>query len=803
MLWQKTRTDFWRYRSRFLLAMLSVMVGIFCVGSLFGMVDLLLSQMDAAHKHSRPSHINLMLRHDADLALLPELAKQFAPTRLDTLTTISIRYKLKAEDPEWLSALLVFRPPTALQQLDISTLSAGVWPHDDMLAIEQLSATASQLSLGDHVIVQTATATLNLPINGLIRQPFVKPPNLGGPIQFFAAPEFARHFAVPAHSFRQLLLQLPEPYNAEITRQQASHLRQFFADHQLPVNATILQDPEHHWGRPLLAGINGVLEIMALAALGLASVQILITLSAHITQQSSQIGVMKALGASGFILLKSYLLEALLLGVTALIFALPLAVMAAYLSSCKLLGLFNIACLDFVFSPRALLLMVLGGLGMTLLGALQPIIAGASLSPRLAMTGYGVYSDFGRSCVDRYLERAAAYCLSTLNAAALGNLFRRKGQLLFTQSMLIIAGIVFMVLMSLIASLQLTLDKESARNHFTVRLGLSQDSADADVMRAALSLPNSMLIELWQRFPGELSHNTQAIKQHGSLGIQLYGIPEDNALYQPQLNAGRWLIPSDHDKKVVVISAATAKLNGLSIGESLTIQSGKNSQDFEIIGIYRWITSSQFTIEPVYVPLATARDLTHSKALTSVALLGALVSTPEQELTYLNALKQRITAAHIAVDNFSTTSKLAERKYAQQQFKPVLSTLLGLAVMICVVSGIGLSGTLSINVLQRTKEIGILSALGASEHTIFRLFLMEGCWHGFIAWMLSVPLAYGIAKPIAVQLGETMLGMQLDFSFDSYAVVYWLGLVSIITLTASYFPARKATQCTVQDCLIN
>jgi putative ABC transport system permease protein len=93
--------------------------------------------------------------------------------------------------------------------------------------------------------------------------------------------------------------------------------------------------------------------------------------------------------------------------------------------------------------------------------------------------------------------------------------------------------------------------------------------------------------------------------------------------------------------------------------------------------------------------------------------------------------------------------------------------------------------------------------LRASEHTIFHLFLMEGCWHGFIAWMLSVPLAYGIAKPIAVQLGETMLGIQLDFSFDSYAVVYWLGLVSIITLTASYFPARKATQCTVQDCLIN
>ena len=131
----------------------------------------------------------------------------------------------------------------------------------------------------------------------------------------------------------------------------------------------------------------------------------------------------------------------------------------------------------------------------------------------------------------------------------------------------------------------------------------------------------------------------------------------------------------------------------------------------------------------------------------------------------------------------------------------MIETLLGLASMIASVGGIGLSGALAIGVLQRTREIGVLRAIGAPSNAIFRLFLLEGLLHGLVAWSLSVPLAYLIAEPIARELGKTMLGIQLDYRFDVLAIPYWLVIVIVLAWTASYWPARKATRLTVRESL--
>jgi putative ABC transport system permease protein len=120
--------------------------------------------------------------------------------------------------------------------------------------------------------------------------------------------------------------------------------------------------------------------------------------------------------------------------------------------------------------------------------------------------------------------------------------------------------------------------------------------------------------------------------------------------------------------------------------------------------------------------------------------------------------------------------------------------------MIAVVGGIGLSGTLAISVLQRTREIGVLRAIGAPGRAIFRLFLMEGVLHGIAAWLLSVPLAYLAAQPVADQLGQTMLGLKLDFSFDARAIGYWLVIVLLLACFAAYWPARRAASMTIKAC---
>jgi putative ABC transport system permease protein len=800
-LWNKIWADLWQAKGRSLLAILSITIGVFCVGTLFGMIDLQLSKMDAAHRESKPSHINLILRSDADLTLLPAIKSIPGVSGIDRLTPLTVRYKLR-DNPEWQMGTLIIRPETSTQHYDITTLSSGNWPTNDHIAVEHLSAKYSGLQAGDSVQFEVLGSIKAVPISGVVRHPFVKPPSFGGQVNFFGSKELASQFGIKRNTFRQILVQITSPYSTDKAREVAKLIRTLLNEHHIDVNVTLLQDPKKHWGRPFFAGINNILQLMALASLALASVLIFNTVSAHITQQTSQIGIMKSLGAGIGTVAKVYLIETLFVAVFAVVCAIPLSLATAHLSSCKLLALFNIECNHFSYSPRAIYFMILGGLFAPLLAALIPILRGATMNVREAIASYGLAGDFGRNRFDCWVERFGARFLSTLYASALGNLFRRKGRLLLTQNVLIIAGVMFLVLMSLIASVNLTLDNEMARSRYSVRLGFSQDQPLQKIVELAKSSTKTQQVELWQRHPIEITRNGTVLHPKGSLGIQMLAVPAINSFYQPLIETGRWLQATDARQRVIVLNAETAKLNGINVGDNVEIQLGSTNQTWQVIGLYRWLVGNNYAVEPLYAPFETVEPISHGKSFASFALLNAPeVTTLIEEADYLHQLKQIFQDNNIQLDVYTTIAKLEQRQFARNQFKPVVGTLSGLAALIAVVGSIGLSGTIAIGILQRTREIGVLRAIGAPSKAIFWLFLLEGILHGITAWLVSAPIAYLVARPIAQQLGKTMFGIQLDFAFNVMALGYWLGAVILLAWAASVLPARNATKLTVRECL--
>ncbi|MGR9088919.1 MAG: FtsX-like permease family protein, partial [Gammaproteobacteria bacterium] len=749
---------------------------------------------------SQPSHINLILRNVADRAVLQRVQALDGVGGLDTMTPLTERFKLPNES-EWRMGTLILRAAPPAQSFDITRLQSGRWPKAGEIALENLSAEWTGLKAGDRIEFETSQGIKSLPVSGIVRHAFVKPPNFGGQLHFFADPASAPLFGIADDTFRQLLVQIAPPYSFDKTRAIASKIRTELNNGEIGVNATLLQNPEKHWGRPFFAGVNGVLKIMALASLILASVLIMNTMSAHIQQQTDQIGVMKALGARRLTIFKVYLAEVVLMALAAIMLAAPLSLASAYLGSCKILALFNIDCGTFDYSPRAVEIMLLGGILAPLAAASRPILHGASMTVRIAIASYGLGVDFGYSRFDRWLERIGARLLSTLDAAALGNMFRRKGRLLLTQSVLICAGTMFLVLMSLIASVNLTLDNEMARSRFDVRLGFSADQSERRVRDLAASEAKTRQAEVWQRLPMDMSRNGEALRQKGSLGAQLLAVPAATSMYRPLIEHGRWLQAADAGQRVLVLSAETAALNGIEVGDVLQVRLGSVRLDWQVVGLYRWLAGSNYAVEPVYAPQETVRDITRNADTASFLVLDAAIANADEEAAYVRAIKRIFGDGGIRLDVYNTVAKLEQRRYARNQFNPVIATLLGLAAMIAAVGGVGLSGALAIGVLQRTREIGVLRAIGARSQAIFRLFLLEGFLHGIVAWAFSVPLAYAAAKPISRELGQTMLGIQLDFAFDFWAVGYWLGLVLALAAAASFWPARKAARLTVRESL--
>lgn len=797
-LWHKVIADLWLSRSRSLLAVSSMAAGVFCVGALFGMIDLQLNQMDAAHRLSQPSHINLMLRGDADAALLARVKALPDVAAVDAQTPVTVRFR-RPDAAAWELATLVIRADYVAQHFDKIGLDAGHWPAPGRIAVENLSSQYAGLRIGDNLEFETKDGIRRLAIGGVVRHPFVKPPKFGGQLHFFADAAGAARFGVSEHGFRQLLLQVTAPYSEDKARAVAGAVRGLLSRHGIAVNATLLQDPEKHWGRPFMAGINSVLQIMALAALALASVLILNTVSAHITQQTDQIGVMKSLGGGSLTVAAVYLAEILILALLAIAIATPVGLLTAYLAACQLLGIFNIDCGGFKYSVRAIQLMVSGGILLPLLAALGPVWRGAGLNARLAMASYGLGADFGGNRFDRWVERLGARWLSTLPAAALGNLFRQKGRFVLTQSVLIIAGVMFLVLMSLTASLNLTLDNEMARSRYAVRLGFAADQPAAKIGEVARLLPATGRIELWRRLPLELFKDGQTVRQKGSLGMQMLALPAAGEMYRPLIESGRWFLAEDAAQPVLALSADTAALNGIQAGDWLDAAVGPKRQRWRVIATYRWLAGGGYSVEPVYAPWESVQQAGQPREFASLALMQAPIASRAEEAVYLEALKSRFQAAGMVLDAYNSQSRLEQRQIARNQFKPILGTLMGLAGMIATVGGIGLAGTLAIGVLQRTREIGVLRAIGAPSKAIFALFLSEGLLHGALAWALSLPLAYLAAEPVAAELGRILFGMALDFTFAGSAAAYWLGIVLGLAGLAAYWPARSAASLTVRQ----
>jgi putative ABC transport system permease protein len=125
-----------------------------------------------------------------------------------------------------------------------------------------------------------------------------------------------------------------------------------------------------------------------------------------------------------------------------------------------------------------------------------------------------------------------------------------------------------------------------------------------------------------------------------------------------------------------------------------------------------------------------------------------------------------------------------------------------MAVVIAAVGGVGLSGVLSLSVLERRREIGVMRAIGASSGRVAGLFIGEGLILGLLSWLLAIPLSIPAAYYMTTQGLALVLDQELIYRFTPLGLLYWLIIVIVLAVGASWFPARSAAQMSVQESLV-
>lgn len=794
VIWDKVWADLWQHRVRTLLAVLSIAVGVFALGTIYGLIDQLEPGLNQMQRRIVPAHIALMLLNPIDQDTVNALRRIDGVEGVEALNQLSIRYR-RNMDEEWQAGVLLMHNNYTMQQYNQILLQAGEWPRRNGIGIDMRAMDYLNLNFGDTLIFELDGTDRALPVTGSMRYHYITSPDFGSDAHFFVDQRGLERFGIPAGQFNQVLVRVT-PYSDDLARIVGSKIKDRLAKQGIDVDITYYNDPDEHFAQQFFDGLYLVLQLLALVSLFLSMVLIFNTLTALITQQIDQIGTIKAIGGRTSTIIKIYLAGVLVYGLFAFLLAVPLGALVAFPLTNYFLNIFNINQDTFQVAPRALAIQAVAALVMPLLVALWPVLRGARMSVRAAIASYGLGDAAVGGTIDRLVERIGLHLLAATEALAVGNLLRRKGRLGLTLLVLVTAGTLFLVVMTLSSSITLTVDRELARRDYHTRLTFQRPHRASRLIALAEERPEVAATEVWFNHPAALLRAGQRSRDAGE-GITLIGLPADSVLYRPRIVAGRWLLPDD--TRAVVLEEGLAEDNRIAVGDTIRLDLGSMGEhEWQVVGLHREL---QLIPAPVaaYVPYAAVLQATSKHDLGRELLIRTHSDDPAAVSAVTSQLKTQYERRNWKVVNSQMTH--ADRQFFANFFAQYLPMLLVLAILMAIVGGIGLMGTLSISVIERTREIGVMRAIGAQTPVILKMFILEGVLQGLISYALAVPLSWLLGPFLAKLMGQAMFNIDLDYQYHTLAVLFWLAAVLLIAVLASLIPARNAAQVSVRSSL--
>src|SRR5262245_2362203 len=232
--------------------------------------------------------------------------------------------------------------------------------------------------------------------------------------------------------------------------------------------------------------------------------------------------------------------------------------------------------------------------------------------------------------------------------------------------------------------------------------------------------------------------------------IGLIGTRRDNDLIHATLLSGRWLVPGDQN--AIVISTDTLRdESDLAVGDDIVLKYGDRELTWRIVGIYQG-------------GLAPPRGLVDYDYLANITRQPRragwiqVVTDQHDQATrdrVVRDLNERFKAVGIHMNGSETIDDM--RRIIGSQFGVIVIFLMIMAVLLAVVGGLGLMGTMSINALERTREIGVIRAIGASNGAVLQVVLVEGVLIGTISWAIGAVLALPLSLLLSDAVGMAFL----------------------------------------------
>jgi putative ABC transport system permease protein len=786
--WRKVLRDLWSNKTRTLLVVLSIAVGIFAIGMIGGSRVILVRDLADTWMAVDPPSATLNTEaFDDDLVQV--IRKLPGISDAEARRTVQVRVKV---GPDTWKNMRIFAIPDFddMRIYKVRQLS-GTWPpktHEILL--ERAAAKFLGVGAGENMLIELADGKQHtLKVDGLVHDPGQCPAALCTSGYGYITLDTAEWLGQP-RDFNQLNIVVAEKqFDADHIKVIADQVQNKIEKSGRLVFGTEIPVPGKHPVDSFIQPLILLLGVIGFFALLLSGFLVINTIGALLTQQTRQIGVMKSIGARSRDIVGMYLVTVLAFGMLSLLVSIPLGVLGAWALSNFFAGLFNFDITTVGVPPMVLALQVTAGLLVPLLAALAPVLTGTRITVREAISGYGLGKGrFGKGRIDQLIERVRF--LSRPMLLSLRNTFRRKGRLALTLSTLTVAGVIFMAVMSVRASLNLTLQDIFAYYNYDVGVTMNRPYRTA-VLDEALRLPGVVGVEYWSAYSAQ---RLLADDRESPNGFRILSMPAQTKVFKPKLSSGRWLLPNDAPA-VVINTEFLKKQPDVKLGDEIRIKVAGKKTTLRVVGI----ADILFDQPAVYVNLPYFSRVIGDVGRSSQAQVLTERQDGVFQLQVAKLIEEQFKRQGLELATTQTLTQLHAN--SSVGINLIVVFLVIMAVLLAVVGGLGLMGTMSINVLERTREIGVMRAIGATDGAVLRIVMLEGILIGMLSWLIGSLVALPVSRLMNEGVGVAFKVPGLSFTFSMQGVLLWLGIVVALAALASFLPAWNATRVTVRDVL--
>lgn len=791
--WRKVLRDMWLSKSRTLLVILAIAIGIFGVGSVLTGYAILTHEIDANFLATNPASA-ILYTDNADKKLAEYVEKQNGVADAQARRVVMARIKVGQDD--WRRLLLFVIDDFDDLRVSTFTLERGEWPPADReILIERSALPLINKQVGDIVVIQTQNngQDHDLRLSGIVHDPAQSP----GWVDNVAYGYITLNTLEWLGETRILNELNIVAENKKDVSNIALQVKDDLEDRGYNVSLVEIPNAGKHPQAGQMDSLLFLLEAFGILALILSSVLVASTISALLAQQIRQIGVMKVIGARTYQIAGLYFGTVLLLGIAGLVIGIPAGIWAGRgfaAFTAKILN-FNITS-DFI--PHwVYAVQIFVGLSVPLLAAAFPVYRGSRITVQQAISDYGTGNgQFGTNRIDTLISGIRGISRPLL--LSLRNAFRQRSRMLLTIGILAVGGATFMSAINVGASWTNTIDIAMAARHDDIEVIFSQPYPTAYVEKTVRAVPGVSSVESWVQ--------TVAIRKQSddtddaTISFTLNGVPPQTDMIAFPVIEGRWLRLDDTN--ALVINHELLEVEGIKVGDRIMFKTGNKEMEWTVVGIIRELGArkrGQNIAASAYVNLDYLARITDMEDKTTNIRIKTDQHSGAALRTLTGQLEEQFDS--VGLDRISVSPSTERLQVLKDHLVVIQMFLLAMAALVAAVGGLALASTMGINVMERAREFGIMRAIGACSDDVLQIVVVEGIVISVLSWLAAIVISRPLSVIIGNFAGHIFIHTDLEHVFPPIAVALWLILVIFIGTFASAYPAWRETRLPVQQVL--